>query len=256
VVDGSDPSPAARNRGCRRGLRRAAWIAGALMSVLAVVLAGAALAYPTAAATLCPRCYGLVPLQEDLYVERGLSEAQRTTVIAAVADGTRLVEQFYGSRISSPDILVCLSADCYDRIGGGGERGRAVLDRAVLLSPRGVDAVIVAHELSHIEFHRRLGPAREGVPQWFDEGLAVLVSDDPRHLLPDNATDRCRLAPRETLPETLAQWQNAAREGERLYSMAACQVSRWVDSRGGALAVLDLIDRLNDGETFATSFEE
>lgn len=170
MVDGSDPPSQGRSRGRRRGRRRAAWIVGGLVSVLTVVLGGAALAFPAAAATICPRCYGLVPLQEDVYGERGLSEEQRTTVVAAVADGTRLVEQFYGRRISSPVILVCLTAECYDRIGGGGERGRAVLDRAVHLSPRGVDAVIIAHELSHIEFHRRLGPAREGVPQWFDEG--------------------------------------------------------------------------------------
>lgn len=85
--------------------------------------------------------------------------------------------------------------------------------------------------------------------------MAVLVSDDPRYLLPDTATDRCRLAPGETLPETLSQWQSAAREGEHLYSKAACQVSRWVDAHGGSPAVLNLIDRMNNGETFATAFE-
>lgn len=256
MVDGADLPPAVRRSGRRRGRRRVAWLVGALAGVLAIALAISVLAYPTAAATICPRCYGLVPLQENLYGERGLSEEQRRTVIAAVADGTRLVEQFYGSRISSPVILACLSAQCHDRIGGGGERGRAVLDRAVLLSPRGVDAVIVAHELSHIELHRRLGPASDEVPQWFDEGLAVLVSNDPRYLLPDTAADRCRLAPDGTLPRTLQQWQRAARDDEQLYAKVACQVSRWVDAHGGPPAVLDLIERLHDGETFAAVYQE
>jgi hypothetical protein len=124
----------------------------------------------------------------------------------------------------------------------------------VLLAPHGVDPVIVAHELSHIEFHQRLGPARDKVPQWFDEGLAVLVSDDPRHLLPHTAADRCRLAADQTLPQTLSQWQSAARANEHLYSKAACRVSQWVDARGGPPAILDLIDRLNEGEAFATVY--
>ena len=45
---------------------------------------------------------------------------------------------------------MCLSDDCYRRIGGGRERGIAVLNRAVMLSPRGVNPVIAAHELTHL----------------------------------------------------------------------------------------------------------
>ncbi|MFG1943168.1 hypothetical protein [Nonomuraea sp. NPDC048826] len=51
-----------------------------------------------------------------------------------------------------------------------------------MLSPRGADPVIASHELSHVELHTRLAGAE--VPQWFDEGLAVVVCGDPRYLAP------------------------------------------------------------------------
>jgi hypothetical protein len=128
----------------------------------------------------------------------------------------------------------------------------AVLNRAVMLSPRGIDPVIAAHELSHVAFHERLGAQRKQIPQWFDEGLAVLVSDDSRYLLAKTAADRCRVASDEELPSTLDAWPSAASADEQVYAKAACRVSRWVGVHGGRRAVLDLIDRLNHGEHFAT----
>ncbi|GAA3124507.1 hypothetical protein GCM10020001_051610 [Nonomuraea salmonea] len=60
---------------------------------------------------------------------------------------------------------MCLYDDCYRR---SGERGVAVLNRAVMLSPHGVDPVIFPQELTHVEPHARLRGAE--VPQWFDGG--------------------------------------------------------------------------------------
>ena len=53
----------------------------------------------------------------------------------------------------------------------------------LLLSPRGLDMVMAAHELSHIELHNRVGVFRSWreTPGWFDGGFAVLVSEDPRY---------------------------------------------------------------------------
>ncbi|TDC83557.1 hypothetical protein E1193_08290 [Micromonospora sp. KC606] len=47
------------------------------------------------------------------------------------------------------------------------------------------------------------------VPQWFDEGLAVVVSDDPRYLKSRSADDRCMAPPDGALPQTLDQWLGA-----------------------------------------------
>lgn len=233
-----------------RRRRRLVWLAAVLTVLVLGAAGGLAVAYPSVAATTCPRCYGLVALEVGLYAERGLSDADRQRLIQLRRDADRRVSGFYGGRVSSPTVLACLTEGCYDRIGGGRERGIAVLNRAVMLSPRGLDPVIAAHELSHVEFHRRLGARRDRVPQWFDEGLAVLVSDDSRYLRPAGAADRCLVNTEEALPETLTDWLSAAGADEQVYAKAACRVSRWADAHGGPPAVLDLIARLDRGEPF------
>lgn len=195
---------------------------GAFVVLLALVV-GVSVAFPAVAATTCPGCYGLERVRPGMFVEPGIGAEQRARVTAAVDEGTRRVAAFFGGLRSDPDVLGCVTDDCYSRIGGGGERGIAVLNRAVMLSPRGIDPVIAAHELTHVELHARL--VSGSVPQWFDEGLAVLVSDDPRYLRPDG--DRCLVEPAGPLPETLGDWLGAASADAGVYAQAACAVSRW-----------------------------
>ncbi|TWF78838.1 hypothetical protein FHX44_114762 [Pseudonocardia hierapolitana] len=197
----------------------------AVVAVLVAALVGVVVAFPSVAAITCPGCYGLEQERPGLYVEPGLTAVQHREVIHAVDEGTQRVKEYFGDLRSEPDVLVCLTEECYTRIGGGRERGIAVLYRAVMLSPRGIDPVIAAHELTHVELRARLG--RASVPQWFDEGLAVLVSDDPRYLLPEGAPDRCRVEPTGPLPETLDAWLRDAGEDAQVYAQAACVVSRW-----------------------------
>ncbi|GAB3084045.1 hypothetical protein [Micromonospora schwarzwaldensis] len=226
--------------------------------VVLTVTATAALvlAYPSAAATTCPRCYGLVPVRHGLYAEPDLSDADRQRLIEVYRDANQRVDDFYQGRESDPTVLACLTSDCYRRIGGGGERGIAIRNRALMLSPRGISPVIAAHELSHVEFHARLGSRRDEVPQWFDEGLAVLVSDDRRYLAPPTAPDRCRDAAPGPLPGTLDAWLRAAGADEQVYARAACRVHRWVAAHGGRAAVPDLAERLRRGESFATLVDD
>ncbi|MEV1003773.1 hypothetical protein [Nonomuraea sp. NPDC050202] len=221
-------------------------MAAAAVVLLTTAAAGTAIAFPSVVATTCPGCYGLERLRPGLYVEPDLPQAQRRRVIQVIEQADERVRDFFAGRTSSPDVLVCLTDDCYRRIGGGRERGIAVLNRAVMLSPRGVDPVIASHELTHVELHARLGDGR--VPQWFDEGLAVLVSDDPRYLAPTG--DRCLLDTHRPLPATLADWLRAASADPQLYARAACRVSRWAGTNGGKEGVRALIERLSTGQAF------
>ncbi|MET7332000.1 hypothetical protein [Nonomuraea sp. NPDC005650] len=229
------------------GRRCGRWIAGAVTAVLlAAAVALTAIVFPSVAATTCPGCYGLERLRPGLYAEPGQAPDRRRHVSEVVEQANGRVRDFFGGRRSSPDVLVCLSDDCYRRIGGGGERGIAVLNRSVMLSPRGVDPVIASHELTHVELHARLDGAE--VPQWFDEGLAVLVSDDPRYLAPTG--DRCLLDAPGPLPATLDDWLRAASADPRLYAKAACRVSRWAGRNGGKEGVRALVERLSAGQPF------
>src|SRR5207244_6669253 len=120
------------------------------------------------------------------------------------------VAGFYGGLDAAPRVLVCVSEDCYRRIGGAGSRGTSLSDVALRLSPRGIDPVIAAHELSHIELHHRIGNIRHlmgAIPAWFDEGVAVVVSDDRRYLAPPDAAERCLVRSDEKLPTGIFEWR-------------------------------------------------
>jgi hypothetical protein len=110
--------------------------------------------------------------------------------------------------------------------------------------------------LSHVQIHSRIGllrTLRGDVPEWFVEGVAVVVSDDPRYLASAKAADRCLVEPDGPLPSRLSAWvRKAARE--QLFAKAACKVSRWMRAKGGRQAVVALLDQVADGATFEAAY--
>lgn len=229
-------------------------LAGVGGGVLVATIVGLVLSYPSVAAVTCPGCYGMIRIDKNVYVEPGMSAKQAHRLSAALDVGSERVSAFYGGHTSSPRILACTTDSCYRRIGGGHARGIAVLNRSVMLSPRGLNATIAAHEMSHVELHRRLGMSATGkVPQWFDEGLAVVVADDRRYLLSAKhygGADRCRVKARSELPVSLEDWFNAASTDDEIYGKAACRVSRWLAANGGRQGLLQLIEQLRAGKDF------
>lgn len=213
----------------------------------AAMTAALAVINPAAAAAGCPACYGFTDLGDGVYVETTMPADRRDAAKTTVEAARSRVRAFYGELQSSPRVLLCETDACYRPLGGG-SRGITLLDRALILSPRGTETVIAAHELAHAELHRRIGltaTLTRSVPQWFDEGLAVVVSDDPRYLAP--GPDRCRAEPGGDLPASRTAWIETA-ESAGLYARAACKVSRWLDAHGGAAGLLRLVASGSYGE--------
>lgn len=243
----------------RRWPRRV--VAGATAALVAAV-AGVVWAYPIAAAAVCPDCYGLEKVAPDLYVDGDATPEQRRQMVDVIAAARQRVGTFYGELRSSPRFLICLSAGCYGHLGGG-EKGQTLRDQATALSPGGANVVIASHELTHAEQYRRLGSTYDEVPRWFNEGLAVLISDDPRYLTTKPAGERCPIAYAEALAairiaKTPGEAQTGAGQtgegpatGQAFYRDAACVVDRWVATHGGPDAVRDLNRRLLAGEAFS-----
>lgn len=239
-----------------KALRRSfLWMALVVGSAAVLSILGTLLAYPAAAAAACPQCYGFRALEPGVSVERGATGAQRDQVQRVVAASRKRVRRFYGRLLTHPRILVCETEPCYARFGGR-SRGKTLLDRVVVLSPRGISVVIASHELAHAQTHARIGlirTVRGDLPRWFDEGLAVVVSNDPRYLAPEGAADRCRVPPDGPLPSSRGAWNRKVRS-EPLYAMAACQVSRWLDGRGGPKAVRTLLREVAAGVPFDVAY--
>ncbi len=241
-------------------------VAATLVAALIAAAVGFVFAYPLAGALACPRCFGFTPIAGHTYVETAMPPADRARTAAVLRQARAVVLTFYGSLDADPAVFVCATPECYQRFGGCNSRGMAMLDHALILSPDGVTPVIAAHELSHVELHQRAGAWRVwfgAIPRWFDEGLAINVSDDPRYLLPGTGAARCRARTRDPLPETRREWMAQADDG--LYAVSACRVSEWLaeqdksDSGGdtggnlGRQRVLTLAARIADGADFAAA---
>ncbi|HZX33415.1 MAG TPA: hypothetical protein VFF03_18845 [Rhodocyclaceae bacterium] len=214
-----------------------------------------------------PESFGLIPVAPNLYVEPGTDEATQTRLIAEMATAERVIRAAYGDAKAHPVVHACITETCLESFGGKGTLAKVYGNR-ILLSPRGLRWQLIVHEWSHAELSKRLSlSAWKRMPQWFDEGVAVALSDAPEHseahwqyLVANNVSRPTR---EELLSfKTLSQWNDAVhrfgdgRNAERrargepeihsLYAAAGHELRPWLAS-GGLLA---LIDRLNAGEEF------
>lgn len=132
---------------------------------------------------LCPGCHGLQRIAERTYVEATMPVRERQSMIAALDKARAKVVQFFGPLRSNPTVAICRSRACAQIFGAESAKGIAYGWHAILLSRSKIFGVIATHELAHIELHWRMGLwgwARGTVPAWFDEGLATVISEDPR----------------------------------------------------------------------------
>lgn len=223
-----------------------------------------------------PERFGLEAIGPGVYVEKNTDSATRTRLLEAVERARTAVRDTYGSVISHPIVNACITEECYANFGGRGSIAKVYYDR-ILLSPRGLNWHFLAHEWSHAEIHTRLTFFAWWwrLPQWFDEGLAVAISQAPEHseehwryLIANNI-------PRPT-PEvlhsltTLRKWDKALDEyGEKknierrakgeveirpVYTAAGHEVRLWL-ATGGTEGLLNLIQRLNGGTVFDATYQ-
>ncbi len=101
---------------------------------------------------------------------------------------------------------------------------------------------ILLHEFSHVELHARVGlwgMLTGAIPAWFDEGLAVLVSQDQRYLDAENEALGCDEVRADSLPVSSRDWRRqAGRHAQRLYHDAACAVQARLADKGGLAAAM------------------
>ena len=130
-----------------------------------------------------PTWFGFTKISEGVYVDNEMSPANQQEFLKTLGIAKNRVSAFFGDIVVSPEVFACSTEECFISHGGVTAKGKAYGESMLLLSPRGLDVVIASHELTHIELHHRIGVFRSWreIPSWFDEGLAVLVSEDPRY---------------------------------------------------------------------------
>jgi hypothetical protein len=221
-----------------------------------------------------PETFGFVRISENLFIEQGADEASQALLLDAVAQAENAIRAAYGEVLSRPVVHACLSDECLYRFGGQGTFGKAYANH-LLLSRRGMNWHFVAHEWSHAEMLKRLGfLAWREMPQWFDEGFAVVVSKAPEHAEEHWQYLQAHGIAKPSRDELISykkfsQWQAAGerfhdgKNAERrargepeihsLYAAAGHEVRPWF-AREGTVGLRTLIDRLNAGEEFSVVY--
>lgn len=223
---------------------------------------------------LPPTVIGLDELTPKVYVNKEMSIAHREQFTGVVAEARRKITDFYGGTFSQPEILACSTEECFAAIGGGKPRGVNLSKSKLILSPRGLTVPILTHEWSHAELRTRMDAKFDGIfgmnsiPTWFDEGLAVVVSEEPTHSekVWDLVVAQKMATPRLEDLATLKDWNKAARQfGDVdcasgvpgkihvVYATAGHEVRNWY-RRVGREGLLNLIEKIKSGERFERAY--
>lgn len=204
---------------------------------------------------------GMSEIAPQVYVERNMP-AENTHRLLNIVEKARVrTAYFYGELVSSPDILFCATIECYRKFGGIG-LGYALGNR-IIISPYGARAAIVSHELSHIELAARLDWRQDlidRVPQWFDEGTAVMVSlayefSDDAWL---KANDNGASSPSLSELESRNDWNHITgadgRDMQRSYGTARREVARWY-AKAGRRGLIQLLEALKTDQEFHAAYQ-
>jgi hypothetical protein len=223
---------------------------------------------------LAPESFGLTSVAPNIYVEAGADETVQGNLREAMDKAEEAIRFAYRSANSRPIAYACITEECYKAFGGRGSVAKVYGNR-ILLSPRGLNWHFLAHEWSHAEMFSRLTlSAWWHLPQWFDEGVAVAISEAPEHseshwqFLVASNTPRPSREELHTF-KSLRQWLGAVHRygddknierkanGEPtispVYSAAGHELRPWL-AKVGSAGLLAFIAQLNDGEDFKSTY--
>jgi hypothetical protein len=198
--------------------------------------------------------FGMEQIAPRVYVSKEVSEEQRNQLLAAVEKARHRITTFYGGRISDPIVYGCATRECIEFFGGRGD-GYAVRATGILLWPKSFIREAIAHEWSHAELFARLNGKINRVPGWFNEGLAVVVSELPHHseaVYQEAVSSGYRIPSMSDL--AAREWDFKKFENSKglnvFYSTAGHEVRMW-HQRVGQPGLLELIEDLEARKKFS-----
>ena len=216
--------------------------------------------FPIFGAVVCPPCFGFVEVEGGIYIDASLNaDLEKDKILSNLDAAHLLLREVYGEvEAPLPAIFLCVSKNCATYLGRRGEKASSFGHWAIVVYRDGNNSGILAHELSHIEIGFRLGFYNmSSVPIWFDEGVAVVASQDRTYLNVDpSGRLSCKEGVSGAVIADLDEWWRRASIGDvGIYSAAACEVMKWMDRRGNEGSLVRLLDLLRSGESFDVAFE-
>ncbi len=216
-----------------------------------------------------PETFGMIQVAPQIYMEQKVSDDQRESLLKAVNSARQRIHLYFGSLLSKPEIVACVTETCYQSLGGMTSRAKAHGESKILLSPRGLTVPIIAHEWSHVELYTRMDGffTTSNIPQWFDEGLGVVVSNDPTHseTIWQEVQAQGTLCPDLSDLQSENDWFTATKKyGDAslnkavynvVYSCAGHEVRRWYRKAGRA-GLAHFIETVRFNMTFEQAYSE
>lgn len=156
---------------------------GSLLLLLILAAFLAVMFVPNPFRMMMPSYFGFEEIAPQVFLPPDLSPKMRENALKEIKAAEQIVIEFYGSLAPRPKIVLCPFETCDDVFGKLGSLGVAYGKRVIRVNEKGMNPVILSHELMHTNLKAWVGEWRTyfgSVPAWFDEGLAVLVSKDQR----------------------------------------------------------------------------
>lgn len=149
------------------------------LALLTLTATAAYAAIPGSHRALTPVAFGINHIGNGLYTD---APERRVEFEMLFTSARKRSEAFFGAMQNTPRIIICTQQECADTFDLK-PRGLTLGKHLVFLGPKGVNEMILTHELAHIQLHSDLGLSdiyKPRIPAWFNEGLATYLSADPR----------------------------------------------------------------------------
>lgn len=213
-----------------------------------------------------------------LYIRTTVSARQQMLFRTHSRAAQARIGRFWGGQRGRAVLIYCPNQADYARYCAGGEGAGCSLgtpwgDAYLVLGPEGNNVDVIAHELCHDELFARLGwwQIKRQIPQWFNEGLALLVDyrfsspdvwEHPDSTVGSADTPNIRhfgFPPRPMIPlaelVTTADFFGGDYGRVMLaYQTAADEVERWL-RRVGRPGLLTLTNAVATGESFDQAYQ-
>ncbi|WP_297961303.1 hypothetical protein [uncultured Ruminococcus sp.] len=155
-------------------------------------------------------------------------------------------------------IIFCDDDKLLSKLGGDHDTKTSYTKKNYIsVSDKYLNIDIIAHEFTHAELHTRLNmKALESIPTWFDEGLATQNDYREQYGLDawieqtDNGKNTVPLEDMDTGSEFYA---DPVEDRRFRYLNAKHEVSEWMEIHGQN-GLLELLDKLNNGEEFGAAY--
>jgi len=211
----------------------------------------------------------MVPLAAQVFAEPGLSEADIGELLAAHAEASARLTEFFGTlRNGLPITIFCRTASCKEAFGAppGAARsqelgfardgfhakdGFSKTPVVIVTGPVPRTSSILTHEFVHAEM--KAWAPYSATPTWFNEGMATFIANEPdcRSNPPVSDFDVTQLV-------TVAKWEAHIRTPgvtRRTYCQARDAASLWVTRSADQTSTAAVLRKLLVAVARGASFE-